>query len=245
MFNLHNFIFQRLIWKNYYCLFLVVWLLNSQGMKNCKITESFCRSILAIYTNDWSTLWYVYCCYVYSFSGKFLNVCKPRTTSHPLWQPGPHGLAFYVSGHAYQADWGWWMQAGSVLRNQKFSCKWNLSFCKAVPSNRLPFYLGSQLHIISSLSRHFRLWNYLENFGIYSQLNRKSKTWFFTFLNVYVCWIEREKILISQLSPPKFRYFADQNGRTPWKWNLTLQIQKRVSKTVRAQKVDEKIGSFV
>ena len=49
-----------------------------------------------------------------------------------------------------------------------------------------------------------------DKFG--SQLDRKSKTWFFTFLNVYVSWIERDKILISQLSPPKFRYFADQNG---------------------------------
>ena len=57
-----------------------------------------------------------------------------------------------------------------------------------------------------------RPWDYLENFGICSQLDRKSKTWFFTFLNVYIFWIERDKILISQLSPPKFRYFADQNG---------------------------------
>ena len=118
MFNLHNFIFQRLIWKNYYCLFFVVWLLNSQGMKNCKITESFCRSILAIYTNDWSTLWYVYCCYVYSFSGKFLNVCKPRTTSHNLWQPGPHGLAFYVSGLACLPSWLGMVNAGWLCSTQ-------------------------------------------------------------------------------------------------------------------------------
>ena len=32
----------------------MVLLLNSQGMKNCKSTESFCLIILAIYTNDWS-----------------------------------------------------------------------------------------------------------------------------------------------------------------------------------------------
>ena len=49
-----------------------------------------------------------------------------------------------------------------------------------------------------------------DKFG--SQLDRKIKTWFFTFLNVYVSRIERDKILISQLSPPKFRYFAEQNG---------------------------------
>ena len=110
--------------------------------------------------------------------------------------------------------WGRWMQAGSISCDQKFSCKWNLSFFKPVPPNRLPFYLGSLLHIINSLSSYFRSWDYPENFGIYSQFNRKSKTWFFTFLNVYVSWIEWDKILISQLSPPKFRYFADQNGRT-------------------------------
>ena len=83
----------------------MVWLLNSQGTKNCKSTESFCRSILAIYTNDWSAFWYVYCCYVYFFSGKFLNVCKPRTTLYRLWQTGPHGLPFYGSGIACLPSW--------------------------------------------------------------------------------------------------------------------------------------------
>ena len=82
-----------------------------------------------------------------------------------------------------------------------------------------------------------------DKFG--SQLERKSKTWFFTFLNVYVSWIERDKILISQLTPPKFRYFADQNGwkEDPMKMNFgNFQIQKWISQTVRAQKVDEKNG---
>ena len=32
----------------------------------------------------------------------------------------------------------------------------------------------------------FRPWDCSENFGIYSQLDRKSKTWFFTFLDMYV-----------------------------------------------------------
>ena len=91
---------------------LIIWLLNSQGMKNCKSTESFCRSILTIYTNDWSTFWYVYCCYVYFFSGKFLNVCKPRTTTYPLWQPGPPGLAFYGSGLACLPSWLGMVNAG-------------------------------------------------------------------------------------------------------------------------------------
>ena len=99
------------------------------------------------------------------------------------------------------------------MRSEIF-CKWNFSFFKAVPPNRMLFYMSSLLHIISSLPSHFRSWDYPENFGIYSQLDRKSKTWFFTFLSVYVCWIEQDKIQISQLSPPKFRYFVDQNRRT-------------------------------
>ena len=37
-------------------------------------------------------------------------------------------------------------------------------------------------------------------------------TWFFTFLDVYLSWIKQEEILISQLLPSKFRYYADQNG---------------------------------
>ena len=38
----------------------------------------------------------------------------------------------------------------------------------------------------------FKPWYYPENFGIYSQLERKSKTWFFTSLTVYVSWVERD-----------------------------------------------------
>ena len=49
------------------------------------------------------------------------------------------------------------MLADSIPSNQKFSCKWNSSFFKAVLSNRLSFYLGSPLHMISSLFSHFCL----------------------------------------------------------------------------------------
>ena len=43
-----------------------------------------------------------------------------------------HGL------HTYRADWGWWIQASSVPCDQKFSCKWNLSFFKAIWTKRHP-----------------------------------------------------------------------------------------------------------
>ena len=82
-----------------------------------------------------------------------------------------------------------------------------------------------------------------DKFG--SQLDWKSKTWFFTFLNVYVSWIERDKILISQLSPLDFRYFADQNGpkRGPHEIEFDFfQIQKWILQTVRPLKVDQENG---
>ena len=90
----------------------MVWLLNSQGMKNCKSGESFCHNILAIYTNDWSAFSFVYCCYVYFFSGKFLYVWKPRTITYSLWLPGPLGLTFYESGLACLPGWLGIMNAG-------------------------------------------------------------------------------------------------------------------------------------
>ena len=207
----------------------MVWLLNSQGMKNCKSTESFCRSILAIYTNDWSTFWLVYCSYIYFFSGKFLKVRRPRTTTYPLRQPGPAGLTFYGSELACLPSCLGMVYAGWLysMRSEIF-LQMKLIIFQGCPT-KLLFYLGSLLHIISSLFSYFRSWDYPERFGIYSQLDRKSKTWFFIFLNVYVSWIEQDKILIWQLSPPKFRYFADQTGlkEDPMKMNFdNFQMQK-------------------
>ena len=60
-----------------------------------------------------------------------------------------------------------------------------------------------------------------EKFGF--QLNWKSKTWIFTFLNVYVSWIERGRILISQ--PTRM----DQRGN-PKKMNFDIfEKQKWIS----------------
>ena len=122
-------------------------------MKNCNCSGSFCRSILAIYTNNWSTFWYVYCCYVYFFSGKLLNACKTITTLYPLWQPSPPGLAFYGIGPACLPIWLGIVNAGWLLfMRSGLSCKWNLSFFKTVSPQRVPFYLISLLHRIRSLS---------------------------------------------------------------------------------------------
>ena len=74
----------------------MVWLLNSQGISNCKSRESFCRSILVIYTIDLSIFWYVYCCYIYFLSVKFLNVSMPRTLLYPPWQPAHFGILEFL-----------------------------------------------------------------------------------------------------------------------------------------------------
>ena len=68
----------------------------------------------------------------------------------------------------------------------------------------------------------------LKIFGIYSQLERKSKTWLFYFPQC-VCFLNRTgQNPNPQLSPPKFRYFADQNGpKGPHKTNFgNFQIRK-------------------
>ena len=66
----------------------------------------------------------------------------------------------------------------------------------------------------------------IRQFG--SQFDWKSKTSLFTFLNVYVFWIEWDKILISQLSPLKFRYFTDQKRPGEGPSIIVLQLPKIV-----------------
>ena len=156
-------------------------------------------------------------------------MCKARTTTYPFWQPGPPEFAFYESRLTCLPSWlgmvnvSWLCFMGSeILLQMKFI------IFQGCPT-KLHFYLGSLLYIISFLCSHFRSWDYAEHFGISSQLVRKSKTCFFVFLTVHVSWIEPDEILTSQLSLPKFRYFADQNGpkRDPMKINSdNFQMKK-------------------
>ena len=129
----------------------MVSLLNSQGMKNCKSTESFCLSILTIYTNDWSPFWHVYCYHVYFF---FCEISKYVQAKNRLAHLDWH----FRSGLACLPSWlglmntGW---LGSIQSDIFLQMKFIIF--KAVPSNRLPYYLGSQLHVVSSLFGHFCL----------------------------------------------------------------------------------------
>ena len=130
----------------------MVWLLNSQGMKNCKSTKLFCLSILTIYTNDWSPFWHVYCYHVYFF---FCEIPKYVQARNRLVHLDWHfiewtGMLTKLAGYD---EYSW---LGSI-RSEIF-LQMKFIIFKAVPSNRLPFYLGSPLHIISSLFSHVCLY---------------------------------------------------------------------------------------
>ena len=86
------------------------------------------------------------------------------------------------------------------------------------------------------------LFIYLRSDKFGSQLDRKIKTWFFTFLDVYLFWIERNKFWFYLQNSGILLTKMDQRG-DPMKMNLdNFQIQKWISQTVRAQKVDEENG---
>ena len=133
------------------------------------------------------------------------------------------GLVFYECGLACLPSWLGIVNVG-WLCSMRLEIFLQMKFIifQGCPT-KLPFYLGSLLHIISSLFSHFRSWDYPEHFGIYSQLDRKSKTWFLIFLNVYVSWIERDQILNVQLSLQNSAILQTRMDQrvTPWKWILT------------------------
>ena len=82
----------------------MVWLLNSQGTKHCKSTESFCLSTLFTQMIGPLKFWRLLLPCTF-FSVRFLTMCKPKTTSYLLWQVSPPGLEFYGSGPAHKSTW--------------------------------------------------------------------------------------------------------------------------------------------
>ena len=186
----------------------MVWLLNSQGMKNCKSTELFHLNILTIYTNDWSPFWHVCCCHVFS-SARFLNICKPRTS----W---PTSIDILWSGLACLPSWlgtintGWFSSIQSeIFLQMKFI------IFKAVPSNRLSFYLSSLLHVISSLFNHFCLF---QNAILHEML----KLGFWNFKSIFLrIWFS----LVATLSFPSFGYLFElifASYTVSWVFNIYI-----------------------
>ena len=141
-------------------LLLMVLLLKSQGMKHCKNAESFCLSILTIYLILTGPLkfWHVYCCHVYFFSARILNMWMSRTTFYLLWRAGPPGLGFYGSRPARLPSWLGMVNAGRLgsMRSEIF-LKMKFIILQGCPTKQADFYLGSPLHIISTSFSHFCL----------------------------------------------------------------------------------------
>ena len=129
---------------------------------------------------------------------------------------------------------------GRMLVFQKMLCKWmnprfsqffSFLFIILFIRIKLKLYQHNFIKALNSSSKtfFFRPWDYPENFGIYSQLGRISKNWSFTFLNMHVSRNERDKILISQLSFSKFRYFSDKDAPKGEPWVMVRKLSKIVS----------------
>ena len=115
------------------------------------------------------------------------------------------------------------MQADLVPSDQEFSWKWNFSFFKAVPSNRLSFYLGSPLHIISSLFSHFCLF---QNAILHKML--KLGFWNFkpTFLRIQFSLAAKFFSLVSLISLSWY-FHLKTSYLTLWKPKWSFQTFKR------------------
>ena len=106
-------------------------------------------------------------------SARFINMCKLRTG----WSTS---IDILWSGLACLPSWLSMMNTGwlGFIRSEIFLHIKFIIF-KAVPSNWLPFYLGSPLHVISSLFSHFCLF---QN----ANLRKITKLGFWNFKSIFL-----------------------------------------------------------
>ena len=101
-------------------------------------------------------------------------------------------------------------------------------FFKVVQPNRLLFYLGSLLHIISSLLSHFRSWDYPEDFGFIHNSIEKVKP---DFALSSLCMIPELK------GTKSWSHNFHLQRRTPWKCILTnFKCKNEVPKKLGLEK---------
>ena len=82
MFNIKK----KLIWKALVSTSCGLIIEFSRNEKLQLSRESFCLSILTIYTNDWFPFWHVYCCHVYFFFCKIPKYVQARNgLAHLDW----------------------------------------------------------------------------------------------------------------------------------------------------------------
>ena len=136
----------------------MVWLLKSQGMKNCKTTKSFCLSILTIYSNDLSTFWHVYCCHVYFVFCEILKYVQAK--SNILRRAGPPGLAFCGSGLACLPSWLGMVNAG-LLSFMQLEIFLQIKFIifQGCPIKQAAFLHGQPTFTYSRMLFYIRFWS--------------------------------------------------------------------------------------
>ena len=114
---------------------------------------------------------HVYWCHVCFFFCKNFKICAIQERDDPPW------LAFYGNGLASWPGWLDMVNAGWIVSiRSKIFLQMELI---NVPSNRLPFYAGSPLHIISSLFIFFFLF---QN----AILNKMLKLGFWNFRPIFL-----------------------------------------------------------
>ena len=94
-----------------------------------------------------------------------------------------------------------------------------------------------------------RSWDYPENFGICSQLNRKSKTFFFYFPQCECVLNRMEQSSDPRAFTSKIQVFFRPKwtkGGSPWKWILKIfKYKNEYHKQLELKKQMKKMGSFV
>ena len=123
------------------------------------------------------------------FEGEEITKCRTRTTS--LEQ---HYIPFDSLAHSMltklTGNGECWLAPFHLIRNVLAN---NVSIFQGCSNKQDAILLGQPAPYHQLFIPPFRSWDYSENFGIYSQLDRKGKSLFFTLFDVYVFWIGRDK----------------------------------------------------
>ena len=139
MFNLYNFIFQRLIWKiiSVYFLWFDYWTLKESKtakVQNHSVSAHWIFPQMIGPLKIWHDYYYhVY--YYYLFFTRLLNMCKPITTLYLIWRGGPPGLTFYGSGPEY-------LPSCLGMVNVKWLLQIKFIIFQGYPTKRVAFFPG-------------------------------------------------------------------------------------------------------
>ena len=134
----------------------MVWLLNSKNLQKCRVILPQDTSYLHKWLVRFLTCLLLPCLFFVCEIPKCVQL-KNNILSPLMGWPTWIGILWKRDRMVTELAGGCECRSARFHAIKKFSWKWNLSFFKAVPRNKLPFYLGSRLHIISSTLSHFCL----------------------------------------------------------------------------------------